>query len=93
MCADTAFAGYVNRIAAAAARLRGVSLECRPALEVMERYGRHDGCLIYADPPYLRRARTWKNDVGYGIEMYTEEKHRELATALHAARAAVVLSR
>lgn len=83
---------YVARIAAAAARLRGVSLECLPALEIIKRYGQHPGCLIYADPPYLKATRTWTNDVGYGREMYTEAEHQELAEALRAARAAVVLS-
>lgn len=83
---------YVGRIAAAAARLRGVSLECLSALEVIERYGQHPGCLIYADPPYLATVRTWTNDRGYGYEMYTDTEHDELAEALLAARAAVVLS-
>lgn len=83
---------YTGRIAAAAARLRGVSLECLPAIEVVERYGRHPGCLIYADPPYLGSVRTWTNDVAYGHEMYAEDQHQELAAALTATRAAVVLS-
>lgn len=83
---------YTGRIAAAAARLRGVSLECLPALDVISRYGRHPGCLIYADPPYLASVRTWTNDVAYGHEMHTEADHRHLAVALTAARAAVVLS-
>lgn len=82
---------YVGRIAAAAARLRGVSLECMPALDIIARYGRHSRCLIYADPPYLKSVRTWTNDVGYGHEMQTEAEHRELAAALLACKAAVVL--
>lgn len=83
---------YVSRIAAAAARLRNVSLECLPAAEIIQRYGRHPECLIYADPPYPASVRTWTNDVAYGHEMYAEAEHRELAGALKAARAAVVLS-
>lgn len=83
---------YVGRIAAAAERLRGVSLECRPAVEVIEAYGRHPGCLIYADPPYLRSTRTWTNGNAYSAEMYTEAEHRELAAALNSARGGVVLS-
>lgn len=83
---------YTTRLAAAAARIRGVSLECRPALEVIAKYGQHSGCLIYADPPYLKATRTWTNGNGYGHEMLTEDEHRNLAGALHAAQAAVVLS-
>lgn len=83
---------YVGRIAAAAGRIRGVSLECRPALDLIARYGRHSSCLIYADPPYLKSVRTWTNDAGYGHEMHAEQEHRDLAEALNAARAAVVLS-
>jgi len=80
---------YLGRMVDAAERLAGVSLEARHALDVIERYGRHDGVLIYADPPYLdseRRAAT------YRVEMGSEDEHRALAVALHAARAAVILS-
>lgn len=84
---------YVARMGPAAARLRMVSLENLPALEIITRYGRHRDCLIYADPPYLMTSRSC-NDRGpsYGHEMGTEGEHRELADALKAAKAAVVLS-
>ena len=81
-------AGYVGRIAPVAERLAGVSLECRPALEVIDDYGRHRGVLLYVDPPYLGSTRT-RN---YRHEMMSESSHRELAEALHACKAAVVLS-
>lgn len=88
---------YTDRLAAAAARLAMVSLECKPALELIAQYGQHEGCLIYADPPYLgsvRNPRATRAGHGreYSAEMLTEEQHRELAAALLAARAAVVLS-
>jgi DNA adenine methylase len=84
---------YVARIAPAAARLRAVSLECLPALELIARYGKHRTCLIYADPPYLMSARSC-NDRGpsYGHEMGSEQDHRDLADALRSAAASVVLS-
>jgi len=84
---------YVGRLAPAAARLRSVSLESLPALDIIRRYGRHRDCLIYADPPYLMTARSC-NDRGpsYGVEMGTEADHRQLAETLAAAAAAVVLS-
>lgn len=85
-------ATYTSRILPAAARLGGVSLEQRPALELIERYGRHADVLIYADPPYLQsvRGRTWGNQ--YQHELRTDAEHRELAAALRACRAQVVLS-
>jgi len=81
-------AGYVSRLAPVAERLAGVSLECRPALELIESYGRHPKVLLYVDPPYLgsTRARNYRHEMG------GESEHRELAAALEACRAAVVLS-
>lgn len=82
--------GYVERLAPAVERLQRVSLECRPALDVVVKYGAEPDVLLYVDPPYLGSTRA--NDNAYRCEMRTEEEHRELAEALHAARAAVVLS-
>jgi DNA adenine methylase len=83
-------AGYVDRIGPAARRLQGVSLECRPALEVIGKYGASPDVCLYVDPPYLGSTRA--NDNAYRHELRSEDEHRELAAALHAARAAVVLS-
>jgi DNA adenine methylase len=88
---------YTERLAAAAARLAAVSLECKPALELIAQYGQHEGCLIYADPPYLGSVRNPRaNRAGHGreysAEMLDEHQHQELADALNAAAAAVVLS-
>jgi DNA adenine methylase len=89
-------AAYVQRIAPAAARLRKVSLECRPALSVIAAYGNHPGTLIYADPPYLGSTRTKAHGrtrgPDYVHDMRSPEAHSELAAALHAADAAVVIS-
>lgn len=81
--------GYVHRMPPAARRLRSVSLECRPAVDMVRRYGQHDGVLIYADPPYV--ASTCTSHQSYRHAM-TDAEHRDLADALHACRAAVVLS-
>lgn len=81
---------YATRILECAERLAGVSLECLPALDLIDRYGRHGDCLIYADPPYLASTRGWGNN--YRVEMRTELQHRELAAALRACNAHVVLS-
>lgn len=79
---------FVLRMTEAAARIRGVSLECRPAIDVVEAYGRQAGVLIYADPPYLGETRA----SGYRHEMTDESDHRALAEALNGCAASVVLS-
>jgi DNA adenine methylase len=82
--------GYVDRLATIAERLHHVSLESRPALELIERYGREPGVLLYCDPPYLASARGWGNN--YKVEMRTVAEHAELAGALRNCEASVVLS-
>lgn len=81
---------YRARLAPCLDRLAQVTLECRPGLEVITDYGQHDEALLYVDPPYLGDTRNWGNQ--YRHELRDEASHRELAAALHAARAAVVLS-
>jgi DNA adenine methylase len=81
--------GYVDRLAAASHRLRDVQIECAPALELIADYGPEPDALLYVDPPYLGSTR---NGTNYRHEMPAETDHRRLAEALHAARAAVVLS-
>lgn len=83
--------GYIERILPAAERLAAVSLESKPALDLIRKYGAEPGVLLYCDPPYLgsTRSKSWD---GYVHEMRAETDHRDLADALHSARAAVVLS-
>lgn len=81
---------YRERFAPAAARLIGVSLEARPALEVIETYGGYTRTLLYIDPPYLGSTRNWGTQ--YRHEMRTDDEHRELAEALRSVEASVVLS-
>jgi DNA adenine methylase len=90
--------GYVERIAPAADRLAGVSLECMPALDLIARYGRSHDVLLYVDPPYLGEARAADDSTSrartkrYLHEMYSDDEHRQLAAALTICHAAVVLS-
>lgn len=81
--------GYRRRIPPAAERLMSVSLECRPALEVIAAYGQHDDVLLYVDPPYLGTTRASRQ---YVVEMSSAEEHAALIAALLECRAAVVLS-
>jgi DNA adenine methylase len=70
-----------------AERLQDAEIECRPALELIERFSATD-CLIYADPPYLPETRTQKM---YAEEM-TEEDHLDLLRALRKHKGPAVLS-
>ena len=81
---------YVDRMTAVAERLAGVTLECLPALEIIQRYGGDPDTLLYVDPPYLFETRA-KTGI-YRHEMGDEASHRDLAAALHSAAATVVLS-
>jgi DNA adenine methylase len=82
-------AGYLGRMAPVAQRLRQVSLECRPALDLIASFGRHRDVLLYVDPPY---AATTGRATGYRHEMTGDDEHRQLAEALNACRSTVVLS-
>lgn len=86
----TYLAGYVNRLGPAVERLQRVSLECRPALEIIGKYRVEPDVLLYVDPPYVGTTRA--NDNAYRCELRTDADHRELAEALHLARASVVVS-
>lgn len=79
---------YRSRIGPAFERLRAVSLECRPALDVIEKYGAFPENLLYVDPPYVHASR---RGARYSHEM-TDVDHRDLAAALHASQAHVLLS-
>ena len=83
---------YAARILPAADRLARVSLECRPALDIIAAYGRHDDVLLYVDPPYLAETRNSRTGNHYRHELRSPAEHEDLADALLACRAAVVLS-
>ena len=75
------------------ARLRGVIIESRPAIEVMEEHDAEDA-LHYVDPPYVHSTRELTNGqarAGYRHEM-TDAQHRELAAFLDTLKGAVVVS-
>lgn len=85
--------GYVARMATVAERIHRVSLESRPALEVIESYGASSEVLLYVDPPYLADVRGGSRATNsYTYEMKSAEQHEDLLAALLTARAAVALS-
>lgn len=71
----------------AAERLRGVQIENRPAVELIERFN-YQNVLIYADPPYVLSTRHGKQ---YNCEM-TDADHAALLEALKAHKGPVLLS-
>lgn len=80
---------YQARMRAAADRIARVSLECRPALEVIADYGKHTEVLLYVDPPYIGTVRSSRQ---YLCEMSSDAEHEALAAALRDCAAAVVIS-
>lgn len=82
---------YAGRIGAAARRIRGVSLECRPAVELVEAYGGDRGTLLYVDPPYVVD-KGIRRGGEYRVEMRSDGAHRELLEACLGCDASVVVS-
>lgn len=82
---------YAGRIAHAAKRIQGVSLECRPAVEMIEAYGGVRENLLYVDPPYIVD-KGIRRGGEYRVEMRSVAAHRELAEACLGCDAAVVVS-
>lgn len=82
---------YAGRIGAAAKRIQKVSLECRPAVEMVSAYGGDRGNLLYVDPPYIVDAGIRRGGE-YRVEMRSNAVHRELLEACLGADAAVVVS-
>lgn len=82
------WARYPDVIRSFTARMQGVLIDCRPALEVLTE---HDKAITlhYVDPPYVRSTRNRRK--GYRVEM-DDDAHRQLAERLHALRGFVVLS-
>jgi DNA adenine methylase len=83
------WAALPDKLAAFTARLRGVLIENRPALQVLRD---HDtpGTLFYLDPPYIHATRKMSSAC-YRHEM-DNAQHRELLTALLELEGMVVLS-
>ena len=79
---------YPPVLAEAVERLRGVTIENRPAVDVIATYD-DQTALFYVDPPYPLSTRG--TDAWYAHEM-TDDDHRTLAAALHACAGMVVVS-
>ncbi|WP_307785768.1 DNA adenine methylase [Mycobacteroides abscessus] len=82
---------YAGRIGQAAKRIQKVSLECRPAVELVESYGGARENLLYVDPPYIVDAGIRRGGE-YRVEMRSGAAHRELLEACLSCDAGVVVS-
>lgn len=79
---------YVDRVAPVAQHLHNVSLECRPALELLLDYDNPD-TVFYVDPPYVG---TTRRAALYRVEMAGEAHHTQLLEVLLSRRGQVVRS-
>lgn len=82
---------HAGRIAAAAKRIQNVSLECRPATEMVSAYGGDRQNLLYIDPPYVVD-RGIRRGGEYRVEMRSAAEHRKLLELCLDVDAAVVIS-
>lgn len=79
---------YPPILVEAVERLRGVTIESRPALDVIQSYD-DETALFYVDPPYAHSVRG--TDDMYAHEM-SDDEHRELAQALRRIKGMAVVS-
>lgn len=86
--------GFPDSIAAFTERLRGVTIEQRPAVDILRKMDRDD-CLHYVDPPYPMSTRKIGNGTTcehrYRHEM-TDANHKELAAVLKSLKGMVIVS-
>lgn len=80
---------YPDALRLVVERLRGVTIENRPALDVLKRYDSVN-TLFFVDPPYPHSVRT-QGPASYRHEM-TDEDHVELARALSGVKGMVIVS-
>lgn len=81
---------YPQHISAFCARLQGVIVESRPALDIIQQFDAHE-TLFYVDPPYLHETRQISGGRYYHHEM-SDEDHRVLLNALLGIKGMVILS-
>jgi len=89
------WASLPGPLGAVVERLRGVTIESRPALDIIARFNAGNS-LLYVDPPYVPSTRSQKH---HGAEQYhaypcdmTEADHESLLDVLLASPSMIVLS-
>lgn len=86
--AATDWVNLPERIMQAAERLRGVQIENRQAVDLMERFN-YSNVLVYLDPPYMPGTRHGKQ---YQYEMFDERSHATLLETAKAHKGPVLIS-
>lgn len=85
------WANYPDYIGAFTARLQGVVIEKREAIDVIEQHDSSE-TLFYVDPPYVHSTRNMqRGNAAYAHEM-TDDDHRKLSEKIHDVMGMVVLS-
>lgn len=85
------WATYPHSIAAAGARLTGVLVENRPAVDVMQQHDAPD-TLHFVDPPYMHETRVMTGNRKYYSHEMTTDDHVALLDVVLALRGYVVIS-
>jgi DNA adenine methylase len=89
------WAGWPEQVPAYVERLRGITIENRPALEVIAQQD-DPTTLFYLDPPYPLTTRTSARGRSHSERAYhfnmTDDDHRELAEVLHGIQGKAVVS-
>lgn len=87
--------GMPAALQAISGRMQGVLIECRPALQVVERYDAED-TVIFLDPPYVQETRSAKRRGGQAFHAYahemTDSDHCDLLDWALRAKSMIVLS-
>lgn len=78
-----------DKIIAAAERLRGVQIENRPAVELLQKFN-YPNVLFYLDPPYVLSSRRSKQKQ-YRYEM-SDEDHEELLDGCNCHKGKIIIS-
>jgi len=84
------WANYPNHLKYFIDRLKNVTIENRPAIDIIRRYDSEE-VLFYLDPTYVHATRTHKKKTGYLFEM-TEQDHIDLAKVLKKSKAMKIIS-
>jgi DNA adenine methylase len=85
------WANYPAHITAFVERLKGVTIENRPAERVIENHDTPE-TLFYLDPPYVQSSRNMRRgNAAYACEM-TDDDHRALSIVVRSVQGMVVIS-
>lgn len=73
-------------------RLKNVQFMAREALEVVDKFRKEEGALLYLDPPYVKSARVKVAEDHYGDQDQDDSFHDDLAQLVDRSAAMVVIS-